>query len=193
MTAASTATAMSTGAAPRKAVLLCAGRRRVTEARVRELEMLAEAAQLKVAAVVHARRAAPHPKYYVGLGRVAEIQSALAETGADVLLVNRDFSPRQEHNLERECAAPVTGYTRLILEIFSRHARSYEGKLQVELAQTQYMATRLVRGWSHLERQKGGIGLRGGPGEQQLETDRRLLRRRILRLRAQLDLSLIHI
>ena len=158
----------------------------MSELRVRELTMLARATQHNVCEVLHVRCAVPRAKYYVGSGQVEMCEQALEAHGATAIITNRDFSPRQERNLELACGAWVIGYTRLILEVFSRRAHSYEGKLQVELARMQYMATRLVSGWSHLERQKGGIGLRGGPGEKQLETDRRLMRNRITRVRAQL-------
>lgn len=162
---------------------------RASDADAAELEMatLARTAGIDLCGIVRARPTPPHAKYFVGSGKAEEAREALELQDADALLVNLDVSPRQEGNLERVCRRPVVGYTRLILDIFSNHARSHEGKLQVALAQMQYMATRLVRGWSHLERQRGGIGLRGGPGEQQLETDRRLLRRRIERTQAQLD------
>ena len=123
-------------------------------------------------------RKAPHPKYFVGEGKAEEIADAVKASGASVVLFDHSLSAAQERNLERLCECRVIDRTGLILDIFAQRARTHEGKLQVELAQLRHIATRLVRGWTHLERQKGGIGLRG-PGETQLETDRRLLRDRI--------------
>lgn len=117
-------------------------------------------------------------KYFIGSGKVNEIKELVHTLGVDLVLFNHDLSPAQERNLEREFQCRVLDRTGLILDIFAQRARTFEGKLQVELAQLQHLSTRLVRGWTHLERQKGGIGLRG-PGETQLETDRRLLRARI--------------
>lgn len=125
-----------------------------------------------------ARRSQPSPKFFVGSGKVEEIRQAVRLHEAEVVLFNHALSPTQERNLEKELQCRVLDRTGLILDIFAQRARTYEGKLQVELAQLQHMSTRLVRGWTHLERQKGGIGLRG-PGETQLETDRRLLRVRL--------------
>ena len=131
-------------------------------------------------------RKAPHPKYFVGEGKAVEIAEAVKATGASVVLFDHALSPAQERNLERLCECRVIDRTGLILDIFAQRARTHEGKLQVELAQLRHMATRLVRGWTHLERQKGGIGLRG-PGETQLETDRRLLRNRIMQILSRLE------
>lgn len=170
-----------------KVILLCIGPRKVPELRVRELAMLARAAKYEICEILHVRCVTPHAKYYVGAGKAESVKQLLSARGAATIVTSCDFSPGQERNLGLLCEARVVGYTGLILEVFSRRARSYEGKLQVELAGMQYEATRLVSGWSHLERQKGGIGLRGGPGEKQLETDRRLLRKRIARVRAQLE------
>lgn len=128
--------------------------------------------------VVTGSRKAPHPKYFVGEGKAEEIADAVKASGASVVLFDHSLSAAQERNLERLCECRVIDRTGLILDIFAQRARTHEGKLQVELAQLRHIATRLVRGWTHLERQKGGIGLRG-PGETQLETDRRLLRDRI--------------
>lgn len=147
-----------------------------------ELHLLATGAGLVVDQVVEGRRARPDPALFVGRGKADEIAAALAATGAGLALFNHDLSPVQERNLERHLQCRVLDRTRLILDIFSRRARSAEGKLQVELAQLRHQATRLVRGWTHLERQKGGIGVRGGPGETQLELDRRLLSDRIRKL-----------
>ena len=139
---------------------------------------LAASADAEVVACVQGMRTTPDAKYYVGLGKAEEIQQQVQEHQAELVLVNHDLSPSQERNLERLLQCRVVGRSGLILDIFAQRARTFEGKLQVELAQLQHLSTRLVRGWTHLERQKGGIGLRG-PGETQLETDRRLLRDRI--------------
>jgi GTPase len=136
--------------------------------------------------LVLASRARPDPKYFVGMGKAEEIRARAAELGADVVLVDQGLTPSQERNLERLIGCRVLDRNGLILDIFAQRARSFEGKLQVELAQLSHLATRLVRGWTHLERQKGGIGLRG-PGETQLETDRRLIAKRIRTLRARLE------
>lgn len=151
-----------------------------------ELEMLVSSAGVNSEAVVTGSRRAPHPKYYVGEGKAQEIAETVQQYSANVVIFNHALSPAQERNLERLCQCRVLDRTTLILDIFAQRARTHEGKLQVELAQLQHLSTRLVRGWTHLERQKGGIGLRG-PGETQLETDRRLLRARIKNIRARLD------
>ncbi|VVA47882.1 GTPase HflX [Serratia ficaria] len=143
-----------------------------------EFESLVSSAGVEALQVVTGSRKAPHPKYFVGEGKAEEIADAIKASGASVVLFDHSLSPAQERNLERLCECRVIDRTGLILDIFAQRARTHEGKLQVELAQLRHIATRLVRGWTHLERQKGGIGLRG-PGETQLETDRRLLRDRI--------------
>lgn len=143
-----------------------------------EFEELVVSAGADPATYIRAARTTPHPKFFVGTGKLEEIRLAVKEYEADVVLFNHALSPSQERNVEAEIECRVLDRTGLILDIFAQRARTHEGKLQVELAQLQYQSTRLVRGWSHLERQKGGIGLRG-PGETQLETDRRLLRIRI--------------
>lgn len=143
-----------------------------------ELKLLATSAGLAVAAVVSGRRERPDPATYAGSGKVAEVRDLVARLGASLVVLNHDLSPVQERNLERALQCRVVDRTALILDIFAQRARSHEGKLQVELAQLERLSTRLVRGWTHLERQKGGIGLRG-PGETQLETDRRLVARRV--------------
>ncbi|WP_127957912.1 ribosome rescue GTPase HflX [Serratia microhaemolytica] len=145
---------------------------------LREFESLVSSAGIQALQVVTGSRKAPHAKYFVGEGKAEEIAQAVAASGASVVLFNHSLSPAQERNLERLCQCRVVDRTGLILDIFAQRARTHEGKLQVELAQLRHIATRLVRGWTHLERQKGGIGLRG-PGETQLETDRRLLSDRI--------------
>lgn len=144
----------------------------------REFEELALSSGADPAAFILGQRAAPNPKYFVGSGKLEEIRRAVKAYGAELVLFDHALSPSQERNLERALQCRVLDRTGLILDIFAQRARTHEGKLQVELAQLRHTATRLVRGWAHLERQKGGIGLRG-PGETQLETDRRLLRARI--------------
>lgn len=151
-----------------------------------ELEELALSAGAVPVALVTGKRAAPDPHLFVGSGKLEEIRDAVVANEAELVLFNHALRPSQERNLERELKCRVLDRTGLILDIFAQRARTYEGKLQVELAQLQHMSTRLVRGWTHLERQKGGIGLRG-PGETQLETDRRLLRERIKAINARLD------
>jgi GTP-binding protein HflX len=152
----------------------------------REFEDLARSAGADIVAVIGGRRQKPDPGIFVGSGKVDEIAAAVATHGAALAIFNHELSPSQERNLEKRLSCRVVGRTGLILDIFARRARSHEGKLQVELAQLQHMATRLVRGWTHLERQKGGIGLRG-PGETQLEVDRRLIRDRIASLKRRLE------
>ena len=137
-------------------------------------------------AVVTGSRTVPHPRYFVGTGKADEVKQAVIDNEADVVLFNHELSPVQERNLEALLECQVLDRTGLILDIFAQRARSHEGQLQVELAQLRHLSTRLVRGWTHLERQKGGIGLRG-PGETQLETDRRLIGHRIRTLRSRLD------
>ena len=139
-----------------------------------------------VADVLTGSRAAPHAKYFVGSGKLEEIQAALEASEADVVLFNHALSPSQQRNLEGVMECRVIDRTGVILDIFAQRARTHEGKLQVELAQLRHISTRLIRGWTHLERQKGGIGLRG-PGETQLETDRRLLRVRIKQITKRLE------
>ena len=153
--------------------------------RLSELKLLVLSAGASIEAVVHGKRAAPDPKLFAGSGKVQEIGEALRANGADIVIFNHALSPAQQRNLERELQCMVIDRTALILDIFAQRARSFEGKLQVELAQLEHLATRLVRGWTHLERQKGGIGLRG-PGEKQLETDRRLLGNRVKMLKSRL-------
>ncbi|MGF1698689.1 GTPase HflX [Vibrio lamellibrachiae] len=143
-----------------------------------ECEMLISSAGVSTLQVVTGSRQSPHPKYYVGEGKAQEIAQAVQLVSADIVIFNHALSPAQERNLEALCQCRVLDRTGLILDIFAQRARTHEGKMQVELAQLRHISTRLIRGWTHLERQKGGIGLRG-PGETQLETDRRLLRDRI--------------
>jgi GTP-binding protein HflX len=143
-----------------------------------EFKELARSAGANSVAVVTGNKYAPEPKYFVGSGKAEEIRAACVAAEADVVLFNHSLSPAQERNLERLLKCRVLDRTGLILDIFAQRARSFEGKLQVELALLKHMSTRLVRGWTHLERQRGGIGNRG-PGETQLETDRRLIRKRL--------------
>ena len=140
----------------------------------------------RLVALVTGHRRAPAARFFVGSGKLEEIRAVKEAEGADLVVFNHPLSPSQERNLEAALECRVIARTGLILDIFAQRARTHEGKLQVELAQLQHMSTRLVRGWTHLERQKGGIGLRG-PGETQLETDRRLLRARIRAIEARLD------
>lgn len=143
-----------------------------------EFVELVRSAGARDVAVVTGSRRAPDPRYFVGSGKAEEIREAVRRHDGEVVIFDHALSPSQERNLERLLQCRVLDRTGLILDIFAQRARSHEGKLQVELAQLRHMATRLVRGWTHLERQKGGIGLRG-PGETQLETDRRLLGERV--------------
>lgn len=152
---------------------------------VDELRLLAETAGAVVCATVTGSRRVPDAATYLGRGKVEEIRRLVERDRADLVVVNRELSPAQERNLEKSIQCRVLDRTGLILDIFAQRAHSHEGKLQVELAQLEHLSTRLVRGWTHLERQKGGIGLRG-PGETQLEVDRRLIRGRIKRLNERL-------
>lgn len=150
-----------------------------------EVRLLAETAGAAICAEVYGRRQSPDAATFAGKGKVQEIGAEVAAHGANLVIFNHALSPAQERNLERTLQCRVIDRTSLILDIFAQRAQSAEGKLQVELAQLDHLATRLVRGWTHLERQKGGIGLRG-PGETQLETDRRLLGKRVKLLRERL-------
>jgi GTP-binding protein HflX len=163
------------------------GRGAVFDATLDELALLAESAgDLPVARLV-ARRKAPDAALFVGTGKADEIKTLVLEHGAHGVLFDQMLSPAQQRNLERHLGVPVADRTALILEIFARRAQSHEGKLQVELARLQYLSTRLVRRWSHLERQRGGVGHRGGPGEAQIELDRRMIGERIKALKARLE------
>ena len=152
----------------------------------REFEELVISAGGDPAEFITGQRATPHAKYFIGSGKLEELQRTVARLDAEVVIFNHELSPSQERNLERELKCRVLDRTGLILDIFAQRARTHEGKLQVELAQLEHMSTRLIRGWTHLERQKGGIGMRG-PGETQLETDRRLLRARIKAIHKRLE------
>jgi len=157
------------------------------DATLDELALLAESAGDVAVARVTARRRAPDPALFVGSGKADEIKALVAATSAHGVIFDQALSPAQQRNLERHLGVPVADRTSLILDIFAARAQSHEGKLQVELARLQYMATRLVRRWSHLERQQGGIGTRGGPGEAQIELDRRMIGDRIKSVKERLE------
>ncbi|UJP03105.1 MAG: GTPase HflX [Nitrosomonas sp.] len=152
---------------------------------LQELQQLAISAELQVVAVLEGKRSRPDPTTYIGSGKVDEIARLISSNSATLVVFNHDLSPAQQRNLSLRLNCNVIDRTSLILDIFAQRAKSHEGKLQVELAQLEHLVTRLVRGWTHLERQKGGIGLRG-PGETQLETDRRLIRKRVKLLKEKL-------
>jgi GTPase len=157
------------------------------DAPLEELGLLAQTAGYTVADRVTCKRRAPDPALFVGSGKADEIKLLAQSTGASEVLFDQSLSPAQQRNLERHLGMPVNDRTLLILEIFAQRARSHEGKLQVELARLQYLSTRLVRRWSHLERQSGGIGMRGGPGETQIELDRRMIGESIKRTKERLE------
>ena len=151
-----------------------------------ELKELAKSAGAEPVYVVTGSRRSPDPKYFIGSGKLEELKQIIEDLSADIVLFNHPLSPSQERNLEKALEVRVVDRNGLILDIFAQRAQTFEGKLQVELAQLRHLSTRLVRGWTHLERQKGGIGLRG-PGETQLETDRRLLGVRIKQIQRRLE------
>jgi GTP-binding protein HflX len=155
-------------------------------ASLEELSLLSKSAGAAPVITITGKRGSPDAALFVGSGKADEIADAIAQERLDIVIFNHALSPAQQRNLERHLKTRVIDRTSLILDIFAQRAQSHEGKVQVELAQLQHLATRLIRGWTHLERQKGGIGLRG-PGETQLETDRRLLGDRVKALRARLD------
>jgi GTP-binding protein HflX len=157
------------------------------DASLAELALLAHSAGDAAVARVTARRRAPDPALFVGSGKADEIKALVAATRAHGVIFDQALSPAQQRNLERHLGVPVADRTGLILDIFAERAQSHEGKLQVELARLQYQATRLVRRWSHLERQQGGIGTRGGPGEAQIELDRRMIGDRIMQVKERLE------
>ena len=157
------------------------------DASLDELALLAHSAGDAAVARVTARRRAPDPALFVGSGKADEIKALVAATRAHGVIFDQALSPAQQRNLERHLGVPVADRTGLILDIFAERAQSHEGKLQVELARLQYQATRLVRRWSHLERQQGGIGTRGGPGEAQIELDRRMIGDRIKQVKERLE------
>ena len=152
-----------------------------------ELAQLAASAGDLAVARITARRKAPDPALFVGSGKADEIKAMVAATSAQGVIFDQALSPAQQRNLERHLGVPVADRTSLILDIFADRAQSFEGKLQVELARLQYLSTRLVRRWSHLERQRGGIGTRGGPGEAQIELDRRMIGDRIKTVKERLE------
>ena len=153
---------------------------------LQEFEMLVSSAGVNALTVITGKRNTPHSKYFVGSGKVEEVAEAVKLFEANVVLFNHALTPSQEKHVEALCQCRVVDRTSLILDIFAQRARTHEGKLQVELAQLRHISSRLIRGWTHLERQKGGVGLRG-PGETQLETDRRLLRERMVNIRGRLE------
>ena len=157
------------------------------DAGLEELGLLAQTAGLTPVARITCKRKAPDAALFVGSGKADEIKFLAEQHGAREILFDQSLSPAQQRNLERHIGLPVNDRTLLILEIFAQRARSHEGKLQVELARLQYVSTRLVRRWSHLERQSGGIGMRGGPGETQIELDRRMIGDAIKRTRDRLE------
>ncbi|MDT7515690.1 GTPase HflX [Rhodoferax mekongensis] len=156
------------------------------DSELEELGLLAQTAGLQPVGRVVCKRRAPDAALFVGSGKAEEIRQLALQTGATEILFDQSLSPGQQRNLERHMQLPVNDRTFLILEIFAQRARSHEGKLQVELARLQYLSTRLVRRWSHLERQRGGIGTRGGPGETQIELDRRMISENIKRTKERL-------
>lgn len=156
------------------------------DGQLEELGLLAQTAGLNPVARVTCKRKAPDAALFVGSGKADEIKLLAAQLGAVEVLFDQSLSPAQQRNLERHLELPVNDRTLLILEIFGQRARSHEGKLQVELARMQYLSTRLVRRWSHLERQSGGIGMRGGPGESQIELDRRMIGDNIKKIKERL-------
>ena len=174
---------------PARAILVGVdfGRSRSFDASLDELALLAESAGDVPVARLVARRKAPDPALFVGSGKADEIKALVLAHQAEAVLFDQALSPAQQRNLERHLGVAVADRTMLILEIFGERAQSHEGKLQVELARLQYLSTRLVRRWSHLERQRGGIGNRGGPGEAQLELDKRIIGERIKGVKQRLD------
>jgi len=173
----------------RSAVLVCLdfGKDEGYSESMQEIVRLAESAGVTRHVIVQGKRQRPDAALFAGSGKVEEIRAAVESIDAGTVIFNHHLSPVQERNLEKRLECAVMDRTRLILEIFAQRAKTHEGKLQVELARMEYLSTRLVRGWTHLERQRGGIGLRGGPGETQLELDRRLLGQRIKTLKAELE------
>jgi GTP-binding protein HflX len=156
------------------------------EESLNELRQLSVSAGLSIRGTVEGKRTSPDAKHFIGSGKADELAALMQASESKIAVFNHDLTPSQQRNLERTLQARVVDRTGLILDIFSQRAQSHEGKLQVELAQLEHLSTRLVRGWTHLERQKGGIGVRGGPGETQLELDRRMLRLRVKQLREKL-------
>ena len=173
---------------PQAAIIVCLdfGDDAVYEEGVEEVVRLVESAGARRHKVVRGRRSRPDPKFYAGRGKIEEIGRAAAELNAAFVVFNHALSPAQERNIERELQRRVMDRTGLILAIFAQRARTNEGKVQVELAQLEHLSTRLVRGWSHLERQRGGLGATGGPGEKQIELDRRYIANRVRSLKQKL-------
>lgn len=169
-----------------KTILVHIGLPRLDPYDIEEFQSLALSAGAQIVANITTTKHQPDAKYFIGSGKLAEISQIIQEKKIQLVLVDQQLSPGQERNIEKFLNCRVLDRTGLILDIFAQRARTYEGKLQVELAQLQHLATRLVRGWTHLERQKGGIGLRG-PGETQLETDRRLIKHRIDTIKKRLE------
>jgi GTP-binding protein HflX len=182
-------TAPNGAAAPARAILVGVdfGRGKAFDATLDELALLAESAGDVAVARVVARRKAPDAALFIGSGKADEIKALVLGHQAEAVLFDQALSPAQQRNLEKHLGVAVADRTMLILEIFGERAQSHEGKLQVELARLQYLSTRLVRRWSHLERQSGGIGMRGGPGEAQIELDRRMIGERIKSVKKQLE------
>ena len=173
---------------PQAAIIVCLdfGDDAVYEEGVEEVVRLVESAGARRHKVVRGRRSRPDPKFYAGRGKIEEIGRAAAELNAAFVVFNHALSPAQERNIERELQRRVMDRTGLILAIFAQRAQTNEGKVQVELAQLEHLSTRLVRGWSHLERQRGGLGATGGPGEKQIELDRRYIANRVRSLKQKL-------
>ena len=172
---------------PQAAIIVCLDFGDDTyDERVEEVVRLVESAGVRRHRVIRGKRARPDPKFYAGSGKVAEIGAAAEGLNAAFVVFNHALSPAQERNVERELKRRVLDRTELILEIFAQRAQTNEGKLQVELARLEHLSTRLVRGWSHLERQRGGLGKTGGPGETQLELDRRYIANRVKVLKGKL-------
>jgi GTPase len=173
---------------PRAAVIVCLDLGDAAyEDGVEEIARLVHSAGVERQRVVRGRRQRPDPKLFCGSGKLEEVAAAAAELNAGFVVFNHELSPAQERNLERALERPVMDRTEVILEIFAQRAQTSEGKLQVELAQLEHLSTRLVRGWTHLERQRGGLGKTGGPGEKQIELDRRYIGQRVRVLRGKLE------
>jgi GTP-binding protein HflX len=169
-----------------KAILVCIDfRDSCFEESVEEIKLLVTSAGVKTLDILFGKRDRPDAAFYAGKGKIQELAELVSDTGADLVVFNHAISPVQQRNIERSVKCRTLDRTSLILDIFAQRARTHEGKVQVELAQLNHLSTRLIRGWTHLERQKGGIGLRG-PGETQLETDRRLLGFRVKSLKSKL-------
>lgn len=169
------------------AILIQVDLQKTHDLELSEFQALALTAGYSPVTLLKFSRKVPNPKYFIGKGKLLEIQALQQSTGASLMLFNHELTPGQERNLEQFLKCRILSRTELVLDIFAQRARSFEGKLQVSLAQLQHLSSRLIRGWTHLERQQGGIGVRGGPGETQLETDRRLIRQRIKTIQVKLN------